>query len=88
MTSNFSIERNANSKRVSLVTIAFTALTLSSIVSLSAFTLFVLISIDVAGLTEDVMTELGITIIVGRESFSLSHVMSDDLCFVIFIVSC
>ena len=88
MTSNFSIERNANSKRVSLVTIAFTALTLSSIVSLSAFTLFVLTSIDVAGSTEDVMTELGITIIVGRESFSLSHVMSDDLCFVIFIVSC
>ena len=88
MTSTFLIDRNTNFKRVSLVTIAFTALTLSSIVSLSAFTLFVLISIDVAGLTEDVMTELGMPIIFGRESFSLSHVMSDDLCFVIFIISC
>ena len=79
MTSNFSIERNTNSKRVSLVIITFTALILASIVSLSVFTLCVLISIDVARSTEDVMTELEIPIIVGRERFSLSHVMSDDL---------
>ena len=79
MTSNFSIERNTNSKRVSLVIITFTALILASIVSLSVFTLCVLISIDVARSTEDVMTELEIPIIVGRERFSLSHVMFDDL---------
>ena len=69
MTSNFSIDRNTNSKTVSLVTIAFTAFILSSIVLLSSLSLFVLISIDVAGSTEDVIPELGKPITFGRESF-------------------